>query len=60
VVSDTQRALLLRFVVAGASLQELNTSARFSGFADALGSIVAELEAGLLDPGDLDGDLAGL
>jgi ATP-dependent helicase/DNAse subunit B len=60
VVSDTQRALLLRRVVAGASLQELNTSARFSGFADALGSVVAELEAGLLDPGDLDGDLAGL
>ena len=60
VVSDTQRALLLRRVVAGASLGELGASARFSGFADALGSVVAELESGLLDPGDLDGDLAEL
>ena len=41
VVSDTQRALLLRLVVAGASLQELNTSARFSGFADALKSLTS-------------------
>ena len=31
-----------------------------SGFADALGTAIAELEAGLLDPDELDGDLAEL
>ena len=35
-------------------------SARFAGFADALGTAIAELEAGLLDPDELDGDLAEL
>src|SRR4051812_14442002 len=35
-------------------------SARFAGFADALLQAVAELEAGLLDPADLPGDLGVL
>jgi ATP-dependent helicase/DNAse subunit B len=60
VVSDAQRSLVLRRVVAGARLGELGGSARFAGFADALGSTIAELESGLLDPDDLDGDLAVL
>ena len=59
-VSEAQRALLLRRVVAGARLGALEVSARFSGFADALGGAIAELEAGLLDPDDVDGDLAEL
>src|SRR5262249_32468992 len=59
-VGETQRTLLLRRVVAGARLEDLQASARFSGFADALGSTIAELEAGLLEPDDLDGDLAEL
>ncbi|HEY7603839.1 MAG TPA: PD-(D/E)XK nuclease family protein [Gaiellaceae bacterium] len=59
-VGDAQRSLLLRRVVARAGLGELGASARFSGFADALGTAVAELEAGLLEPEDLDGDLAEL
>ena len=42
------------------TLAELGASARFAGFADALGTTIAELEAGLLEPGDLDGDLAEL
>src|SRR6266545_1021730 len=60
VAGDAQRALVLRRVVAEARLGELGDSARFSGFADALGSTIAELESGLLDPDDLDGDLAEL
>src|SRR5262249_17989512 len=48
--------LLVRRVVARAS----NRSARFSGFADSLGSTVAELESALLEPAELDGELADL
>jgi ATP-dependent helicase/DNAse subunit B len=60
VASDTQRTLVLRRVVSAAPLGALGASARFGGFVEALGSTVAELEAGLLDPGDLDGELADL
>jgi hypothetical protein len=59
-VGDAQRALILRRIVARASLGDLGASARFSGFGDALGTMIAELEAGLLEPADLDGDLAEL
>jgi ATP-dependent helicase/DNAse subunit B len=57
VITTAQRSLLLRRVVAGT---KLGPSARFAGFADALGSTVAELEAALLEPGELDGELAEL
>jgi ATP-dependent helicase/nuclease subunit B len=60
VAGDAQRALLLRRVVAAVRLADLGRSARFAGFADALGATIAELEAGLLDPDDIDGDLAEL
>ncbi len=60
VAGDAQRALLLRRVVASTRLGDLDRSARFSGFADALGTTIAELESGLLDPDDLEGDLAEL
>jgi ATP-dependent helicase/DNAse subunit B len=60
VASDAQRALIVRRALAGRSLNGLGRSARFGGFADALLSTVAELEAGLLDPNDLDGELAAL
>ena len=56
VVSEAQRTLLLRRVVARAQ----GRSARFAGFADALGSTVAELESALVEPGELDGELAEL
>ena len=36
----------------------LSASARFPGFADALGDAIADLEAGLLGPEEVDGDLA--
>jgi len=56
VVTPAQRTLLLRRVVAGAQ----NRSARFSGFADSLGSTVYELESALLEPSELDGELGEL
>ena len=60
VVSPAQRALLLRRVVQGARLESLEASSRFSGFADSLGAIVSELEAALLEPDALEGELAEL
>src|SRR5438876_11702794 len=62
VVSDSQRALLVRRAVsvARAGMNGFGRSARFGGFADALLSCIGELESGLLDPTDLDGDLASL
>src|SRR3954447_8593173 len=63
VASDVQRALIARRAAAEvvrAGTSTLSRSARFSGFADALVAAVAELESGLLDPADLDGDVADL
>jgi ATP-dependent helicase/DNAse subunit B len=60
VVSTAQRALLVRRVVPAARLDGLAASARFSGFADELQRVLGELESGLLDPDELDGDLAAL
>ncbi|CAB4691665.1 MAG: hypothetical protein F2663_03770 [Actinobacteria bacterium] len=62
VLSDTQRALLLRRVVADAVRNDggIGRSSRFSGFTDALAQAIVELESGLLEPADLDGDLATL
>src|SRR5436853_3297473 len=60
VATDAQRTLLVRRALAAQSLNGLGRSARFGGFADALLAAVAELESGLLDPNDLDGELATL
>ena len=60
VVGDAQRTLLVRRAIARTSLNGLGRSARFGGFADALLSTLGELESGLLEPDQLDGDLAGL
>src|SRR5438094_2330867 len=60
VATEAQRALIVRRALAGQSLNGLGRSARFGGFADALLSTVAELESGLLDPNDLEGELATL
>ena len=59
-LSAAQRALLVRRVIAGAALDGLSASARFGGFAESLQQALGELESGLLDPGQLDGDLASL
>ena len=60
VATDHQRALIVRRAVGVATLNGLTASARTSGFADALQQTLGELESGLLDPSDLDGDLARL
>ena len=60
VATDAQRTLLLRRALAGASLNGLGPSARFPGFADTLLGALSELEAGLVDPGQVEGDLAVL
>src|SRR3954463_5160251 len=60
VASEAQRTLIVRRALAGQSLNGLGRSARFGGFADALLAVVAELESGLLDPNDLEGELATL
>src|ERR671932_1387516 len=58
VATPAQRTLVARRALASVSLNGLGASARFGGFLDALLAAVAELESGLLDPGDLDGDVA--
>jgi ATP-dependent helicase/DNAse subunit B len=60
VATEAQRALIVRRALAGRSLNGLGRSARFGGFADALLTTVAELESGLLDPNDLEGELGAL
>jgi ATP-dependent helicase/DNAse subunit B len=60
VATDAQRTLVLRRLLAGASLNGLGASARFAGFGDALLGAISELESGLVEPQDVDGDLAGL
>src|ERR671935_3312128 len=60
VATEAQRALIVRRALAGRSLNGLGRSARFGGFADALLAVIGDLESGLLDPGDLDGELAAL
>ena len=59
-LSAAQRALLVRRALASAELDGLAASARFAGFADALLQTLAELESGLLEPQELEGDLATL
>src|SRR6476659_2815611 len=58
VATDAQRQLIVRTAVAQTSLNGLGASSRFSGFSDALGSALAELESGLVEPDQLSGDLA--
>jgi ATP-dependent helicase/DNAse subunit B len=60
VATDAQRALIVRRVLARARLNGWTRSARFAGFADALSGVLGELESGLVEPGELDGDLADL
>ena len=58
VLSDAQRALVARRVLGRTPLNGLGRSARFPGFADSLLAVLGELESGLLEPAQLDGDLA--
>jgi ATP-dependent helicase/DNAse subunit B len=58
--SDVQQTLVLRRAVARTELNGLGPSSRSPGFADSLREAIRELQAGLLDPAALDGDLARL
>src|SRR5438552_3479391 len=60
VTTDAQRALIVRAALSRARLNGWTRSARFAGFGDALSSTLGELESGLVEPAELDGDLAGL
>jgi ATP-dependent helicase/DNAse subunit B len=60
VATESQRALVLRRVLAGASLNGLGASSRYSGFGDTLLGAISELESGLVDPSEVEGDLAAL
>ncbi|MEJ7569577.1 MAG: PD-(D/E)XK nuclease family protein [Gaiellaceae bacterium] len=60
VAGESLRTLLVRRALNRTRLNGLGRSARFGGFADALLATLGELESGLLDPEELDGDLAGL
>src|SRR4051812_31974034 len=59
-IGKAQRGLLVRRVVSAVPLGKLAASARFGGFAEALLQTLGELESGLLDPEQLDGELATL
>jgi ATP-dependent helicase/nuclease subunit B len=60
VATDAQRFLLVRRAIdeTGAQLDGLTRSAGSAGFAETLLTALGELESGLLDPEDLDGQLA--
>src|SRR5439155_15475609 len=60
VATEAQRVLLVRHAMRQAELNGLGPSARTAGFSDALLQALADLGAGLLAPGDLEGDLARL
>ncbi|HSE82805.1 MAG TPA: PD-(D/E)XK nuclease family protein, partial [Gaiellaceae bacterium] len=60
VATDAQRALVLRRALAGANLNGLRASSRFSGFGETLLGTFSELESGLVDPGQVDDDLGVL
>jgi len=58
VLKDAQRALIVRRMLGEAALNGLARSARTAGFADTLLQTLGELEQGMLDPDQLEGDLA--
>jgi ATP-dependent helicase/DNAse subunit B len=60
VLGPVQRALVLRRVVERAALRRLTASARFPGFAEALGDAIGELEAALVEPDEVPGEFGEL
>jgi ATP-dependent helicase/DNAse subunit B len=58
--TEAQTALVLARVVGSTRLNGLAASARSRGFVDALREAIRDLESGLLEPAELDGDLARL
>ena len=60
VASEVQRAFAARRAITATRLDGLGSSASTRGFADTLLAALSELESALLDPDELDGDLANL
>jgi ATP-dependent helicase/DNAse subunit B len=60
VLTDAQRALVVRRALGDVALNGLERSAGTSGFVESLLRALGELESGLLDPDDLTGELATL
>jgi ATP-dependent helicase/DNAse subunit B len=60
ILTDAQRALLVRQVASSAVGSSLERTRRFSGFAETLAGTLTELESALVDPDDHSGDLSGL
>jgi hypothetical protein len=58
VAGEAERSLVVRRALADVALEGLAGSARTAGFSDSLLRTLGELESGLLDPGDVDGELA--
>jgi ATP-dependent helicase/nuclease subunit B len=59
-LTDAQRQLVVRRALGDVVLDGLERSSGTSGFAESLLRALGELESGLLDPGDLTGELAVL
>ena len=59
-LGDAERTVVLRHLVASAPPGLLGPSSRFAGFTDSVAGALTEIEASLLDPHDLDPDLAWL
>lgn len=60
VLGELQRALVVRRALERVRLETLGPSARTAGFADALATALAELESGLVEPGEAPGELGPL
>jgi ATP-dependent helicase/DNAse subunit B len=60
VAGEAERSLVVRRALAAVALEGLAGSARTAGFSDSLLRTLGELESGLLDPADVNGELAVL
>ena len=60
VATEAQRALILRRALTATPLNRLGASARYGGFSTGLLAVISELEAGLVLPEKVDGDLSRL
>jgi ATP-dependent helicase/DNAse subunit B len=60
VATEAQRSLILQRALASTPLNGLAASSRYGGFAAGLLTVISELEAGLLRPDEVGGDVARL
>ncbi|MGI9659850.1 MAG: PD-(D/E)XK nuclease family protein [Gaiellaceae bacterium] len=59
-LSDAQQRLLLRETLQSVALGELELSARFDGLIDSLGGTLAQLEAAMVEPTEIEGPLQAI